>query len=343
MPWRRSPRPTDPAPRPARRTRTPVHRLWTGVRRVSGGERLRCTGTPGRIRSPELSAGTAAGTENTTGHGADTGPSTHAAPQPGAVVGRRVRSRTVRGPRSVASDRGATSRGQGSCAGGLSLVPFHCGLDQSCLSRAPRKLVWTTWGGRRGRVRQAGRGGLELRSPCALAERTRPPPHHPDRCRCGVAPHAGLGVAAALRPLLRRPGPVDPHLGRHPVRLGGPDAAQHRPHLVPGRHGRPPRPARPPSAAGCGLRRGPDRARGRSGVARGGAGPGRVDPGAARGQGARGDRPQHQSADRPHPQPAGAHLPAERLRPGPDDRRRDLPYPGVEQTDMDAAPGSATA
>ena len=40
------------------------------------------------------------------------------------------------------------------------------------------------------------------------------------------------------------------------------------------------------------------------------------------GPGDRGDRPQHQPARRPHPEPAGADLPADRRRPGPDDRRR---------------------
>ena len=81
-------------------------------------------------------------------------------------------------------------------------------------------------------------------------------------------------------------------------------------------------PARPPPAAGRRARRGPDRARGRPGVARGGARTGRVHPRAPRGPGARRHRAQHQPAHRPHPEPAGADLPPERLRPRPDDRGR---------------------
>ena len=38
-------------------------------------------------------------------------------------------------------------------------------------------------------------------------------------------------------------------------------------------------------------------------------------------------RPQHQPAHRPHAEPARTHLPPERLRPRPDDRRRVLPVP----------------
>lgn len=170
-------------------------------------------------------------------------------------------------------------------------------------------------------------GKPQVRSTRALHERPRPPAHRSERHRPRVAPSAGLGVATALRPVLRRPRAVGPHPRRHAVRLRRPDAPQHRAHLLPGRHGRPPGAAWPPPAAGRGPGRGPDRARGRPGVARGGARTGRVHPRTPRGPGARRHRTQHQPAHRAHPLPAGAHLSPVRLRPGPDDRRRVVPLP----------------
>lgn len=159
----------------------------------------------------------------------------------------------------------------------------------------------------------------------ALHERTRTPAHRPQRLRPGVAAPAGVGVATALRPLLRRPRPVGPHERRHPLCLGRPDAAQHRPDLVPGRHGRPPRTPWPPPHAGRRPGRGPDRARGRPGMARRGPCPRRVDPRAPGGTRPRGHRAQHQPPHRPDPEPTGADVSPERLRPGPDDRRRIVP------------------
>ena len=66
--------------------------------------------------------------------------------------------------------------------------------------------------------------------------------------------------------------------------------------------------------------RGPDRARGRPGVARRRAGARRGDPGTPRRPVDRGRRPQHQPPGRAYAEPAGAVLPADRHRALPDDR-----------------------
>ena len=54
-------------------------------------------------------------------------------------------------------------------------------------------------------------------------------------------------------------------------------------------------------------------------------------------------RPQHQPARRPHPEPAGAVLPADRRRPDPDDRRRPLPGARGSAATTPTPRGSATA
>ena len=110
-----------------------------------------------------------------------------------------------------------------------------------------------------------------------------------DRCPGRPHPAAGRGVAAALRPLLRRPAAVGAGRGgrrrgrqRRRLPLRGPVPPDDRADRLPERPGRGGAARRPGRAAARRLHRGPDLPRGRAGLGRRPADPPRGDPGARR-------------------------------------------------------------
>ena len=140
-----------------------------------------------------------------------------------------------------------------------------------------------------------------------------------------MAPADPRGLADHRGPVVRRPGDVDARPPGGWLLGGGSDATDHRPDGVRRRHRRHLRRHRAPPSVDTAYEAGPDRAGGRPGVARRGAGPGRGDPGAPRRPGDRGGRPQHQSPRRPDAEQARDQLSPDCRRPDQDDRLGPLP------------------